>query len=69
MQQENTPGTSPGLRSAMNYAPENIRLVQSLQALRDSALDLAIKYRWDPAVGRAHAEYLNELNTILRGLE
>lgn len=40
--------------------------VQGLQELREMAWQLAIKYRWDPALGRAHEEYLTLLNGILK---
>jgi len=53
------------------YAPQNewylhnSKAVQGLQEVRDIALYLAKKYRWDPMLGRAHEEYLNILNKIL----
>lgn len=38
-----------------------------LQELREEALYYAIKYRYDPTLGRAHSEYLNKLNVMLQG--
>lgn len=39
--------------------------LHSLQCLRDIALEHAIKYRWDPVLGRTHSEYVEMLNGIL----
>jgi len=43
--------------------------LNGLQALRDIAWQHAIKYRWDPVLSRAHEEYLNLLNGILKECE
>lgn len=43
----------------------NSKALQGLQEVRDIALYLAGKYRWDPMLGQAHEEYLNILNKIL----
>lgn len=40
--------------------------MQSLQELRDKAWQHAIRYRFDPVLGKVHDEYLNTLNIILR---
>lgn len=40
--------------------------LNGLQLLREIAWQHAIKYRWDPALSRAHEEYLNLLNGILK---
>ncbi len=44
-------------------------IIEKLQGLRDEALECAIKYRWDPAIGSMHTQYLNVLNEILTGVE
>jgi hypothetical protein len=44
-------------------------ILLSLQEIREIALDFAIKYRFDPTIGRIHTSYLNMLNGILRGCE
>lgn len=43
--------------------------LSGLQELRDIAWHYAMKYRWDPALGRAHEEYLTLLNGILKECE
>lgn len=57
-------------------SPKHKRLYQnnnttlySLQCLRDIALEHAIKYRWDPVLGRTHSEYVTMLNGILEECE
>ena len=40
-----------------------------LQALREVALQKAIKYRWDPVLGKTHDEYLDFLNGILKEMD
>ncbi len=47
----------------------NNKMILSLQELRDTALQLAMKYYWDPALGKAHNEYLTMLNEILKECE
>lgn len=47
------------------YERHNSVALQGLQELRDIAWQYAMKYRWDPALGRAHEEYLTLLNGIL----
>jgi len=44
---------------------ENNTALHSLQCLRDIALQHAIKYRWDPVLGRTHSDYVDMLNGIL----
>ncbi len=51
------------------YGSINNITVSILQQLRDITLENSIKYRWDPAIGRCHTEYLNLLNGILRDYE
>lgn len=43
-----------------------IKTLHALQDLRDTAWHSAIKYRFDPALSRAHDEYLKTLNHILK---
>lgn len=40
-----------------------------LQELRDTAWHYAMKYRFDPVLGKAHEEYLQSLNTLLKECE
>lgn len=51
------------------YGRDNSLAVQGLQEIRDMAWYLAVKYRFDPALGRAHVEYLTLLNGILKECE
>ncbi len=44
---------------------KSITLLVALQDIRDMAWQQAIKYRFDPVVGRAHEEYLKALNAAL----
>ncbi len=53
------------MRKQTRYQQDNTAL-KALQALRDIAWQQAIKYRWDPALSRAHEEYLTLLNGILK---
>lgn len=48
-----------------NYS---IKAVNLLQQLRDDTWEMAIKYRFDPAIGKIHADYLDKLNTALEGI-
>ena len=48
------------------YTNNNSIALQGLQEVRDIALYLAKKYRWDPLLGKAHEDYLNILNKILK---
>lgn len=40
-------------------------LLESVSSLRDMAWEASNKYRFDPAVGRAHEKYLQMLNEII----
>lgn len=64
---------SEGARYAHTEKTTNDRnhntALNGLQVLRDIACCHAIKYRWDPALSRAHEEYLNLLNGILKECE
>lgn len=61
-------------KSVVTTLPTNVNtektqyntLLRSLQELRDIAWIQALKYRFDPAIGQAHAEYLDVLNGILK---
>ncbi len=63
--------TEDKTRAAMNgpYSVdenrEDSRAIAALQALREEAFYLAGKYRFDPALGLVHMQYLNKLNLIL----
>lgn len=48
---------------------EHNRLVNGLQQLRNIAWQHAIEYRFDPVLSRAHAEYLDLSNNILKEYE
>ena len=56
------------MRKQTRYVEDSTAL-KALQALRDIAWQQAIKYRWDPAIGRAHEEYLRLLNGMLKECE
>lgn len=43
--------------------------LRGFQEIRDIAAYLANKYKWDPALSRAHGEYLTMLNSILKECE
>lgn len=45
------------------------KTLHALQDLRDTALQKAMKYYWDPVLGKAHEEYLTMLNQILKECE
>lgn len=38
----------------------------ALQEIRDIAWHKAVKYRFDPVLGRMHEEYLNSLNEMIK---
>ena len=44
----------------------HIIALAGLQALREIAWQKAIKYRFDPVLGRAHDEYLQALNILIK---
>lgn len=46
--------------------PQYIIALAGLQELREIAWQKAIKYRFDPVLGRAHDEYLQFLNGLLK---
>lgn len=41
------------------------RILQSLQEIRETAWQNAVKYRFDPVVGATHYDYLKKLNGLL----
>lgn len=49
--------------------PNHALAIIGLQALRDIAWQCAIKYRWDPVVGKIHEEYLTMIKVILEECE
>jgi hypothetical protein len=42
--------------------------LNALQEIRDNAWELAIKYRFDPVLSRAHEKYLSMLNDKIKEL-
>ena len=45
------------------------KLLSGMQVLRNIAWNHAIEYRFDPTMSRAHEEYLDLANNILRDYE
>jgi hypothetical protein len=64
--QDKMRGAMDAPHSMVDRTDDSIWLA-ALQELREEALCQAIKYRYDPALGRAHTAYLNKLNLILQG--
>ncbi len=62
---ENKIGGAVNAPHSIDGQRQHSRAVAALQALREEAFYFAMKYRYDPALGRAHSEYLNKLNLIL----
>jgi hypothetical protein len=48
---------------------DHIKLLAAMQAIRNVAWTHAIEYRYDPTMSRAHEEYLDLANNILRDYE
>ncbi len=40
-------------------------IISSLEMLRDNAWNDAMKFRYDPLLGKTHDKYLQNLNTLL----
>lgn len=53
----------------LTYRKNNSICVDILQQLREMAWQNAIKYRFDPVLGKTHDEYLQALNTIMEFVE
>lgn len=49
--------------------PHATTALRGLQEIRQVALYLATKYRWDPILGHAHDQYLDMINTVLKECE
>ena len=48
---------------------KHTKMVKSLQALRDLALQKAVNYRFDPVIGQMHDEYYYMLSALLKGVQ
>lgn len=51
-----------------HHCQNDSTFIMALQEIRDMAWHKAVKYRFDPVIGRIHDEYLNMLNEMIKGL-
>ncbi len=65
---DNKIGGAVNAPNSIHGQTQDSRAVAALQALREEAFYFAMKYRYDPLLGRAHGDYLNKINLILLGL-
>lgn len=65
---ENKIGGAVNAPHSIDGQRQHSMALAALQALREEAFYFAMKYRYDPALGRAHGDYLNKLNLILMAI-